>query len=296
MLKRFSHRFLSKLSYFLAITFPVVFFLENAQAQTLIVDNDSKVSADISTTELTRISVVGDRIQLVRGAEGAYRISNDTVQGAVFIKPLIHTRIQSTSLRDQRPKIKAPPNSHQKQAKPGKQKKTQEQKNDGYQSRDQTDVIPFDLFISTEQGRHYVLHLIPTLDRQADLLVLKPQELVSKAAKAWETRDHYALTLVRLVNAILEGKPPSGYVQTIFQKPPQTFSLRKVIHGILTQHYQGGHLQVDVYQLTNHSRIFQRLTEADFYQPGDRAIYLQAITVAPHQTITLMKVTSHVSI
>lgn len=58
--------------------------------------------------------------------------------------------------------------------------------------------------------------------------------------------------------------------------------------------YQGGHLQVDLYQLTNHSQKIQRLTEVDFYQSGDRAIYLQKTSIAPRQTITLMKVTSHV--
>ena len=42
---------------------------------------------NISAKELTRIAVSGDRITLVRGSEGAYQISNDTVQGAVFIKP-----------------------------------------------------------------------------------------------------------------------------------------------------------------------------------------------------------------
>ena len=63
--------------------------LTPAQAQTIIVENNSKISANISATEMTRIAVSGDRITLLRGTAGAYTVSNDNAQGAVFIKPVI---------------------------------------------------------------------------------------------------------------------------------------------------------------------------------------------------------------
>ena len=46
--------------------------LTPAQAQTMIVENNAKISAEISATEMTRIAVSGDRITLLRGTAGAY--------------------------------------------------------------------------------------------------------------------------------------------------------------------------------------------------------------------------------
>ncbi len=51
----------------------------------------AKISVDIAATEITRIAVSGDRIALLRGTAGAYTVSNDNGQGAVFIKPVINT-------------------------------------------------------------------------------------------------------------------------------------------------------------------------------------------------------------
>ena len=89
MLKNLVNRSLFKIPCFIAVLFPVFLFSSRCNAQTLMVENNAQISAEISAKELTRISVVGDRITLVRGSEGAYQISNDTVQGAVFIKPTV---------------------------------------------------------------------------------------------------------------------------------------------------------------------------------------------------------------
>ncbi len=37
----------------------------------------------------------------------------------------------------------------------------------------------------------------------------------------------------------------------------------------------GAHLDVDIYQITNHSRKTVTITENELFQPGDRAIYLK---------------------
>jgi len=50
-----------------------------------IKDNQT-VTANISSKELTRIFVEGDRIQNVRGVQGAYELTKDEKLGAVFIK------------------------------------------------------------------------------------------------------------------------------------------------------------------------------------------------------------------
>lgn len=52
----------------------------------LIKDNQT-VLAKVSSKELTRIFVKNDRIQSVRGIDGAYQLTKDEAQGAVFVKP-----------------------------------------------------------------------------------------------------------------------------------------------------------------------------------------------------------------
>lgn len=281
MLKKLMNRPLFKIPCLIAVLCPVFLFSAPTCAQTVIVEDNSKVSAEISAKELTRISVAGDRITLIRGPEGTYQMSNDTMQGAVFIKPIMN---QSAA-------HKVCPLQKNKDSKGKKQIKDNCQKMKAKNPIHR--LKPFYLFVSTEQGRHYVLNLTPRLAHHADGLVLKPQELEQQAAKAWETSERYTQTLIRLVDAVFQQKTPPGYVQSVLEKPRE-FTVGKQLNLKLTDQYTGAHLSVEVYQLTNHSRHPETLTEEELYQPGDCAIYLQATTLAPHQTIQLIKVTGHV--
>lgn len=284
MLKTLVNRSLFKIPCLIVVFYPVFLFSTPVYAQTFVIEDNAQVSAEISAKELTRISVVGDRITLVRGSEGAYQISNDTVQGAVFIKPTIHQpAVQKI--------CPAPKNKDHTQNKTKihcqKKLKLNKAKNNSH------DLKPFYLFISTEQGRHYVLNLTPRCSRHADVLALKPQELEKEAAKTWEISERYTQTLIHLVDEILQQKIPSGYDHTVLKKPKE-FNFGQYFDLKLTDQYTGAHLSVELYQLTNHSKKSQTVTEEDLYQSGDRAIYLQAATLAPHQTTQLIKVTSHV--
>jgi hypothetical protein len=278
MLKNLVNRSLFKIPCAIAVLCPVFLFSTSVYAQTLVIEDNAQVSAEISAKELTRISVIGDRITLVRGSEGAYQISNDTVQGAVFIKPTVNP----PAIRKICPIQK---NKGKKQQKIQCQKL--KEKNNSHRLK------PFYLFISTEQGRHYVLNLTPRCIHHADVLALKPQELEKQAAKTWEISERYTQTLIHLVDEILQQKIPSGYNHTVLKKPKE-FNFGEYFDLKLTDQYIGVHLSVKLYQLTNHSRKIQSLAEEDLYQSGDRAIYLQAATLAPHQTTQLIKVTSHV--
>jgi hypothetical protein len=284
MLKKLLNRSLFKIPCAIAVLCPVFLFSTSVYAQTLVIEDNDQVSAEISAKELTRISVAGDRITLIRGSEGAYQISNDTVQGAVFIKPTLHQPAVQKICPT--PKNK---DHNQNKNKVHCQKKSKLNK----AKNNSPDVKPFYLFISTEQGRHYVLNLIPCSTRHADNLALKPQELEKEAAKTWETSESYTQTLIHLVDEILQQKIPSGYDHTVLKKPKE-FNFGRYFDLKLTDQYTGAHLSVAIYQLTNHSKQVQTVAEEDLYQSGDRAIYLQAATLAPHQTTQLIKVTSHV--
>lgn len=61
---------------------PNCFALQNIN----IADNQTK-SITIAADELSRIFVIDDRIQNIRGLEGAYLLTQDTKQGQIFIKP-----------------------------------------------------------------------------------------------------------------------------------------------------------------------------------------------------------------
>ncbi len=260
------------------MTFSAWVGLTPAQAKTILVDNNAKVSATISATEMTRITVNGDRITLLRGTAGAYTVSNDNVQGAVFIKPII------TSAKS----VKTCPIPKNKQADKNHHKTSCKK-----HSKKIHVIKPFYLFISTEQGHHYVLNLIPRYHQQADILVIKPQELVTEAAKVWETSDAYSQTLIRLVDAIIHQKILAGYTQFNLNKP-KTFTLGSQLNLKLTDRYIGAHWDVDIYQIINHSRKTVTITENELYQPGDRAIYCQKTTLRPQQSIQMIKVVSHV--
>ncbi len=152
------------------IAFSVWGGLTSAQAQTIIVENNAKISANISATEMTRIAVSNDRIALLRGTAGAYTVSNDNIQGAVFIKPVIISANPIKTCRISKNKRESEKHHKILCQKSLTQKKMKV-------------IKPFYLFISTEQGHHYVLNLTPRYHQQADILVIKPQELVTEAAK-----------------------------------------------------------------------------------------------------------------
>ena len=59
------------------------------EAQEIKVTDNSSVRVKVSSKEPTRISVVGDRIATLRGADGAYTYTNDNTQGAIYIKPTV---------------------------------------------------------------------------------------------------------------------------------------------------------------------------------------------------------------
>lgn len=249
-----------------------------AQAHTIIAENNTSISVDISTNDITRIAVENDRINLLRGTAGAYTVSNDIAEGAIFIKPAIN---QPTSSKI------CPISSKTKN-----QNQSKKQKHCDHAFKKSIKSKPFYVFISTEQGHHYVLLLKPNQSLQADILLLKPKEAATAAAKAWENSETYSHTLIRLVTALIQQQAPSGYTQTIFKKP-QEFSLGKTLILKRIERYTGDKLNADIYQVINHAHGKISLTEKEFYQSGDRAIYLQQSNLASGQSTQLIKVISH---
>lgn len=76
-----------KCSFFILLSLQIIFIESCIALQTIpIADNQTK-HITISANELSRIFIKDDRIQSVRGLEGAYILTKDSNQGQIFIKP-----------------------------------------------------------------------------------------------------------------------------------------------------------------------------------------------------------------
>ena len=130
--------------------------------QTVSISDNRTQKITVSAQELSRIFVKDDRIQNVRGLEGAYILTKDAVQGQIYIKP-------------------TPP----------------------YQA------TPFNLFISTENGRNFNLFVTATEISGQDIQI-KPST-PSKAVEDWEKSSEYSQILIKLITSMINGEDLSGY-------------------------------------------------------------------------------------
>lgn len=79
---------LSKSYIYSLLLLPCILFPQISFAiQEKVVKDNGEIKAFVSTHELTRIAIENDRIQNVRGPDGAYQIKADPNQGAIFIQP-----------------------------------------------------------------------------------------------------------------------------------------------------------------------------------------------------------------
>ena len=214
-------------------------------AQILTVTEDTSIKASIAATQPTRISVMNDRITLLRGKEGAYTTSNDNNTGTVFLKP-------NTTDSNQ----------------------------------------PFYVFITTEQNHNYLLQLTPTTQLSAGLLILKPSDQSIITAQHWEMDSPYMSKLSQLMAAMVSHTPPEGY-EVIPVNAKKATTVGTQLKWRLKTVYSGAYLQGKIYEVTNASKAPITLVERLFYQPGDRAIALQADTLTAGGKTFLYKVTRH---
>jgi len=78
---------LSNYRLFLSFLLTLPFGQDCFALQTITIADNQTKTITVSAHELSRIFVEGDRIQNVRGLEGAYTLTKDAAQGQVYIKP-----------------------------------------------------------------------------------------------------------------------------------------------------------------------------------------------------------------
>lgn len=188
-------------------------------------DNETRNIA-VSTHELSRIFVKGDRIVGVRGIEGAYVLSKDQVQGQVFIKPAAY-----------------------------------------YQTK------PFNLFLSTEQGRNYNLFITATNSSGQDIELVPTTP--SKKVEAWEKEGEYLQAIIQLMTGMINEEAPTDYsvVELDGKKKVKAINYNNLFIRPLKR-YLGGKLHGEVLLIQNRGKEPITLLEKQFYQDGTRAITL----------------------
>jgi type-F conjugative transfer system secretin TraK len=150
---------------------------------------------------------------------------------------------------------------------------------------------PFTLFIATEKNHNYVLHLTPK-EEPGDTILLKPKILPEQSVHGGDSfpspkklADH----MTQLIHAI----PPPKYAVDSLSKTTPHYADKNMTVQLTRVFYLGSSLQGVVYLVTNQSGQPLSLHEHAFYQPGDRAISLSHLTIAPKGQVLLYKVRSH---
>ena len=141
---------------------------------------------------------------------------------------------------------------------------------------------PFTVFIDAEHHHHYVLHLIPR-DQDADTILLEP--------KGTKPSSHAPALVTQLMKALASHSALKGYAIT--RETEASPSPLKETTLQLVSVYSGRHLTGHLYRVTNQTNAPLTLTEKAFYHPGDRAIALAALSLAPHASTWLYKVVNH---
>ena len=166
---------------------------------------------------------------------------------------------------------------------------------------------PLTAFITTQQGRHFSLFILPKSEPgiTVQLIPQTPAPVHYRhhtgRAQHFEQSTPYEKTLVTLLRDVMLQHTPPGYSSLsprAFEKitalqVPKYFNGNSRLPEHVVAGYLGGALTVRVLQLTNHSTQTLMLVASDFYQPGVRAVAIVNETVAPHQSDLIYEVTSH---
>lgn len=147
----------------------------------------------------------------------------------------------------------------------------------------------FTLMVRTSQGHSYTLLAMP-VDTPAETVLLLPAGSGNKKAARWENASNYQNLLVRLLKNMVEGSQPDGYkVIHLETKEKDYQKLGNIAYLKPLTLYKGKQLRGDVYEVINRTGETIHLSEREFYQVNDRAIALQDLSVAPHQSTLLYK-------
>ena len=147
----------------------------------------------------------------------------------------------------------------------------------------------FTAFVSTEQGHHFSLLIIPKSE-PGQTVALLPTSATHKT-QAWEKNSDYQQLLMTLIKSALNHQVPAGYGdQAITPYPDNHYRFGQTLNVVPQHRYQGSALAVMVYQAQNITDQSITLSPNTLYTTGVRALALERQTLAPHQTGRVIEV------
>jgi len=223
------------------------------------VSDNGSVSATIPSHAITRVSVQNDRIYDVRGPSGAYVVSNDNREGAIFIQPTAAYVGKPFTLF------------------------IATEKNNNYV-----------LHLNSKSDAVSNSSVLPHgTSRESDTLLLKPIDDVNPATVQWESSSPYLQMIsdvMRMMATDDRDNRLEGYSRTAVAGKP--WPLGSIATVTLKTIYRGAHVEGRVYAVTNRTKSRIRVSEREFYRSGDRAIAIKSMVIGPYQTTFLYKVVS----
>lgn len=148
---------------------------------------------------------------------------------------------------------------------------------------------PFNLFLTTEQGRTFSLLLTPK-NIPAVTIELKPLTPSIKMISRWEKNSPYVETIIRLMNDMVNENHPDGYAVIpvegkIYRFPSFTMQLTTVLRG--------DKLQGEIWRIKNCLKRSIDIKPNEFFQRHTRATALQSETLLSGGETYLYKVINH---
>jgi type-F conjugative transfer system secretin TraK len=149
----------------------------------------------------------------------------------------------------------------------------------------------FTILVESEQGLHFTLLLDP-IDVPGGTLMLVPKKIEITEREEAKQASNYELTLTRLMRAMRLQKTLAGYTKhTVDDAKLYTMGSMTSLH--LKTVYQGSTFQGQLFELTNSSSQIWALDERQFLGARTRAVSLEYSSLAPQQTVTVLRVISH---
>lgn len=152
---------------------------------------------------------------------------------------------------------------------------------------------PFNIFIKTEHGHHYALHLKPA-DIESQTIALKPLSPATIQAKRWEISSPYETTLIDLIKDMVIEKTPEGYavISLGYDQPTQT---KHPLSFRLMTIYRGDRLEGQVWQVKNNAAHDVQLEPQYFDDERILAAAFNKKILKRHESATLYWVKNHAS-
>ncbi len=150
---------------------------------------------------------------------------------------------------------------------------------------------PFNLFITTELGSTYTLHLIPKI-MSADNIEIKPISQLKKSESHWEQNSAYVESIIHLMNDMINEVKPEGYSVTEIVHP-QRLRIHSGLNMQLIRTYHSADLDGEIWRLVSNAKETNYMHPRQFSDKGVLAVSLKDEQLTCGSETMLYRVVAH---